>query len=61
MLFLKYLSIKQGVNKKNFFFFLGPQKLSVILSLDKPVICALAAVIAYLKEFNLERMLYNPR
>lgn len=44
-----------------FFFFLGPQKLSVILSLDKPVICALAAVIAYLKEFNLEKMLYNPR
>uniref|UniRef100_A0A8C0AR66 DNA mismatch repair protein MSH3 n=1 Tax=Buteo japonicus TaxID=224669 RepID=A0A8C0AR66_9AVES len=38
----------------------GPQKLSVILSLDKPVICSLAAVIAYLKEFNLERMLYNP-
>ncbi|XP_068522312.1 DNA mismatch repair protein Msh3 isoform X1 [Anas acuta] len=38
----------------------GPQKLSVILSLDKPVICALAAVIAYLKEFNLEKMLYNP-
>ncbi|XP_039238039.1 DNA mismatch repair protein Msh3 isoform X2 [Pipra filicauda] len=39
----------------------GPQKLSVILSLDKPVICSLAAVIAYLKEFNLERMLYDPR
>ncbi|XP_031951796.1 DNA mismatch repair protein Msh3 isoform X2 [Corvus moneduloides] len=38
----------------------GPQKLSVILSLDKPVICSLAAVIAYLKEFNLEKMLYNP-
>ncbi|XP_071436244.1 DNA mismatch repair protein Msh3 [Pithys albifrons albifrons] len=38
----------------------GPQKLSVILRLDKPVICSLAAVIAYLKEFNLERMLYNP-
>ncbi|RMC08071.1 hypothetical protein DUI87_15102 [Hirundo rustica rustica] len=38
----------------------GPQNLSVILSLDKPVICALAAVIAYLKEFNLEKMLYNP-
>ncbi|XP_040435492.1 DNA mismatch repair protein Msh3 isoform X3 [Falco naumanni] len=38
----------------------GPQKLSLILSLDKPVICSLAAVIAYLKEFNLERMLYNP-
>uniref|UniRef100_A0A8B9PG33 DNA mismatch repair protein MSH3 n=1 Tax=Apteryx owenii TaxID=8824 RepID=A0A8B9PG33_APTOW len=38
----------------------GPQKLSVILSLDKPVICSLAAIIAYLKEFNLEKMLYNP-
>ncbi|XP_064358203.1 DNA mismatch repair protein Msh3-like [Dromaius novaehollandiae] len=38
----------------------GPQKLSVILSLDKPVICSLAALIAYLKEFNLEKMLYNP-
>ncbi|KAM4638530.1 DNA mismatch repair protein Msh3 isoform 6-T9 [Amazona ochrocephala] len=38
----------------------GPQKLSVILSLDKPVVCSLAAVITYLKEFNLERMLYNP-
>ncbi|CAN0306383.1 unnamed protein product [Bubo scandiacus] len=37
-----------------------PQKLSVIVSLDKPVICSLAAVIAYLKEFNLERILYNP-
>uniref|UniRef100_A0A8D2PVN9 DNA mismatch repair protein MSH3 n=1 Tax=Zosterops lateralis melanops TaxID=1220523 RepID=A0A8D2PVN9_ZOSLA len=38
----------------------GPKNLSVILSLDKPVICSLAAVIAYLKEFNLEKMLYNP-
>ncbi|KAM6328810.1 LOW QUALITY PROTEIN: DNA mismatch repair protein Msh3 [Alca torda] len=38
----------------------GPQKLSVILGLDKPVISSLAAVIAYLKEFNLEKMLYNP-
>uniref|UniRef100_A0A8C6ZWX2 DNA mismatch repair protein MSH3 n=1 Tax=Nothoprocta perdicaria TaxID=30464 RepID=A0A8C6ZWX2_NOTPE len=38
----------------------GPQKLSVILSLDKPVVCSLAAVMAYLKEFNLEKMLYNP-
>uniref|UniRef100_A0A8D2NA17 DNA mismatch repair protein MSH3 n=1 Tax=Zonotrichia albicollis TaxID=44394 RepID=A0A8D2NA17_ZONAL len=38
----------------------GPQNLSVILSLDKPVICSLAAVITYLKEFNLEKMLYNP-
>ncbi|CAN8220683.1 unnamed protein product [Coccothraustes coccothraustes] len=38
----------------------GPQNLSVILSLDKPIICSLAAVITYLKEFNLEKMLYNP-
>ncbi|XP_050185671.1 DNA mismatch repair protein Msh3 isoform X2 [Myiozetetes cayanensis] len=38
----------------------GSQKLSVILSLDKPIICSLAAVITYLKEFNLERMLYDP-
>ncbi|XP_058683410.1 DNA mismatch repair protein Msh3 isoform X2 [Poecile atricapillus] len=38
----------------------GSQNLSVVLSLDKPVICSLAAVIAYLKEFNLEKMLYNP-
>ncbi|KGL82034.1 DNA mismatch repair protein Msh3, partial [Tinamus guttatus] len=38
----------------------GPQKLSVILSLDKPVVCSLAAVITYLKEFNLEKILYNP-
>ncbi|XP_074935705.1 DNA mismatch repair protein Msh3 [Phalacrocorax aristotelis] len=38
----------------------GPQKLSVVLSWDKPVICSLAAVIAYLKDFNLEKILYNP-
>ncbi|XP_074851485.1 DNA mismatch repair protein Msh3 isoform X2 [Carettochelys insculpta] len=38
----------------------GSQKLSVILNLDKPVICCLAAVVTYLKEFNLEKILYNP-
>uniref|UniRef100_A0A8C8RNX1 DNA mismatch repair protein MSH3 n=1 Tax=Pelusios castaneus TaxID=367368 RepID=A0A8C8RNX1_9SAUR len=38
----------------------GSQKLSVILNLDKPVICSLAAVIMYLKEFNLEKILHNP-
>ncbi|XP_078009274.1 LOW QUALITY PROTEIN: DNA mismatch repair protein Msh3 [Phascolarctos cinereus] len=37
------------------------QSFSAILNLDKPVICSLAAVIRYLKEFNLEKMLYNPR
>ncbi|XP_050802111.1 DNA mismatch repair protein Msh3 [Gopherus flavomarginatus] len=36
------------------------QQLSIILNLDKPVICSLAAVIMYLKEFNLEKILYNP-
>ncbi|KAM7166813.1 DNA mismatch repair protein Msh3 isoform 1-T1 [Macrochelys suwanniensis] len=38
----------------------GSQQLSIILKLDKPVICSLAAVIMYLKEFNLEKILYNP-
>ncbi|KAJ6669855.1 hypothetical protein lerEdw1_000404 [Lerista edwardsae] len=38
----------------------GTQALSVILNLDKPVLCSLAAVIMYLKEFNLEKILYNP-
>ncbi|XP_043833127.1 DNA mismatch repair protein Msh3 [Dromiciops gliroides] len=37
------------------------QSFSGILNLDKPVICSLAAVIRYLKEFNLEKMLNNPR
>ncbi|XP_074057848.1 DNA mismatch repair protein Msh3 isoform X4 [Macrotis lagotis] len=37
------------------------QSFSGILNLDEPVICSLAAVIRYLKEFNLEKMLYNPR
>lgn len=38
----------------------GSQKLSEILDMEKPVICSLAAVIKYLKEFNLEKILYNP-
>ncbi|XP_067425319.1 DNA mismatch repair protein Msh3 [Emydura macquarii macquarii] len=38
----------------------GSQKMSLILNLDKPVICSLAAVIMYLQEFNLEKILYNP-
>ncbi|XP_037759088.1 DNA mismatch repair protein Msh3 isoform X3 [Chelonia mydas] len=38
----------------------GSQQLSIILNLDKTVICSLAAVIMYLKEFNLEKILYNP-
>ncbi|XP_077673253.1 DNA mismatch repair protein Msh3 isoform X2 [Eretmochelys imbricata] len=38
----------------------GSQQLSIILNLDKPVICSLAAVIMYLKEFNLEKILCNP-
>uniref|UniRef100_A0A6I8PNK3 MutS homolog 3 n=1 Tax=Ornithorhynchus anatinus TaxID=9258 RepID=A0A6I8PNK3_ORNAN len=39
----------------------GPPSFSGILDLDKPVICSLAAVIKYLKEFNLEKTLYNTR
>ncbi|XP_015283595.1 PREDICTED: DNA mismatch repair protein Msh3 [Gekko japonicus] len=38
----------------------GSQALSFILNLDKPVLCSLAAVITYLKEFNLEKILHNP-
>ncbi|XP_077792385.1 DNA mismatch repair protein Msh3 isoform X2 [Podarcis muralis] len=38
----------------------GSQALSVVLNLDKSVLCSLAAVIMYLKEFNLEKILYNP-
>ncbi|XP_075127498.1 DNA mismatch repair protein Msh3 [Leptodactylus fuscus] len=36
------------------------QRLMQILKLDKMVICSLAALITYLKEFCLERILYNP-
>uniref|UniRef100_A0A8C6VDV3 DNA mismatch repair protein MSH3 n=1 Tax=Naja naja TaxID=35670 RepID=A0A8C6VDV3_NAJNA len=38
----------------------GSQALSQILKFNKSVLCSLAAVILYLKEFNLEKILYNP-
>ncbi|XP_032331080.1 DNA mismatch repair protein Msh3 isoform X6 [Camelus ferus] len=37
------------------------QNLSVIIKLEKPVICSLAAIIRYLKEFNLEKVLSKPK
>ncbi|KAM9330959.1 DNA mismatch repair protein Msh3, partial [Gastrophryne carolinensis] len=39
----------------------GSERLGQILKLDKAVICSLAPLITYLKEFNLERILHNPR
>ncbi|OBS72421.1 hypothetical protein A6R68_12997 [Neotoma lepida] len=33
---------------------------SGVINLEKPVICSLAAIIKYLKEFNLEKMLSKP-
>ncbi|KAM4707157.1 DNA mismatch repair protein Msh3 [Discoglossus pictus] len=38
----------------------GSKRLSQLLRLDKTVICSLAAVIRYLKEFNLEKILHSP-
>ncbi|XP_075448422.1 DNA mismatch repair protein Msh3 isoform X2 [Ascaphus truei] len=38
----------------------GSQRLSQILNLEKTVICSLAAVIKYLQEFNLEKILRSP-
>ncbi|GAB1298427.1 DNA mismatch repair protein [Apodemus speciosus] len=38
----------------------GSQSLSGVINLEKPVICALAATIRYLKEFNLEKTLSRP-
>ncbi|XP_062941749.1 DNA mismatch repair protein Msh3 isoform X2 [Cynocephalus volans] len=38
----------------------GSQSFSGIVNLEKPVICSLAALIRYLKEFNLEKMLSKP-
>ncbi|XP_068104082.1 DNA mismatch repair protein Msh3 [Hyperolius riggenbachi] len=38
----------------------GSERLAHILKLNKNVICSLAALITYLKEFNLERILHNP-
>ncbi|XP_018120356.1 DNA mismatch repair protein Msh3 isoform X1 [Xenopus laevis] len=37
----------------------GSQKLTEILTFDKSIICSLAATIKYLKEFNLEKILYH--
>ncbi|XP_069818946.1 DNA mismatch repair protein Msh3 isoform X2 [Dendropsophus ebraccatus] len=37
------------------------QKLMQVLQLDRLVMCSLAALITYLKEFCLERILHNPR
>ncbi|MEJ1275552.1 mutS homolog 3 [Cricetulus griseus] len=38
----------------------GSQNFSGIINLEKPVICSLAAIIRYLKEFNLEKILSKP-
>ncbi|XP_048187040.1 DNA mismatch repair protein Msh3 isoform X1 [Perognathus longimembris pacificus] len=38
----------------------GSQSFSGIVNLEKPVICSLAGIIKYLKEFNLEKMLSKP-
>ncbi|MXQ92354.1 hypothetical protein E5288_WYG021713 [Bos mutus] len=43
------------------FCFLGSQSFSDIINLEKPVICSLAAIIRYLKEFNLEKVLSKPK
>ncbi|XP_060057082.1 DNA mismatch repair protein Msh3 isoform X2 [Erinaceus europaeus] len=37
------------------------QGFSNIINLEKPVICCLAAIIRYLKEFNLEKILSKPK
>ncbi|XP_068836395.1 DNA mismatch repair protein Msh3 [Capricornis sumatraensis] len=37
------------------------QSFSDIINLEKPVICSLAAIIRYLKEFNLEKVLSIPK
>ena len=39
----------------------GSQSFSGIINLEKPVICSLAAIIRYLKEFNLEKVLSKPK
>ncbi|XP_050009726.1 DNA mismatch repair protein Msh3 isoform X2 [Alexandromys fortis] len=38
----------------------GSQSFSGVINLEKPVICSLAAIIRYLKEFNLEKILSKP-
>ncbi|KAF3821798.1 hypothetical protein GH733_009840 [Mirounga leonina] len=37
------------------------QSFSGIINLEKAVICSLAAIIRYLKEFNLEKVLSKPK
>uniref|UniRef100_A0A8C4KYX9 DNA mismatch repair protein MSH3 n=1 Tax=Equus asinus TaxID=9793 RepID=A0A8C4KYX9_EQUAS len=39
----------------------GSQSFSGIINLEKPVICSLAAIIRYLKDFNLEKVLSKPK
>ncbi|KAM9254156.1 LOW QUALITY PROTEIN: DNA mismatch repair protein Msh3 [Dugong dugon] len=39
----------------------GSQNFSGIMNLERPVICSLAAIIRYLKEFNLEKILSKPK
>ncbi|XP_078304585.1 DNA mismatch repair protein Msh3 [Panthera onca] len=39
----------------------GSQSFSGIINLEKTVICSLAAIIRYLKEFNLEKVLSKPK
>lgn len=38
----------------------GSQSFSGIINLEKAVICCLSAIIRYLKEFNLEKILSKP-
>ncbi|XP_038177156.1 DNA mismatch repair protein Msh3 isoform X2 [Arvicola amphibius] len=38
----------------------GSQSFSGVINLEKPVICSLAAIIRYLKDFNLEKILSKP-
>ncbi|XP_016076774.1 PREDICTED: DNA mismatch repair protein Msh3-like [Miniopterus natalensis] len=39
----------------------GSQSFSDIINLEKPVICSLAAIIRYLKDFNLAKVLSKPK
>jgi hypothetical protein len=55
-----YIFFKTVIPLRICILFLGSQSLSGVINLEKPVICALAAVIRYLKEFNLEKMLSKP-
>ncbi|XP_075448431.1 DNA mismatch repair protein Msh3 isoform X3 [Ascaphus truei] len=54
----EHISVNSHITsfKKNY----CSQRLSQILNLEKTVICSLAAVIKYLQEFNLEKILRSP-